>query len=66
MLHHHPHPKEIQNYRNKLLQACGSNICGHEVIWKTGEDNTFHSGEEAGVLSGICTSCHAGDYVPLQ
>ncbi len=29
--HHHPHPKEIQNYRTKWLQACG-----HEVIWKTG------------------------------
>ncbi len=28
----HPHPKEIQNYRTKWLQACGSNICGHEVI----------------------------------
>ncbi len=36
MLHHHPHPKEIQNYRTKWLQACGSNVCGHEVIWKTG------------------------------
>ncbi len=35
-LHHHPHPKEIQNYRTKWLQACGSNVCGHEVIWKTG------------------------------
>ncbi len=35
-LHHHPHPKEIQNYRTKWLQVCGSNICGHEVIWKTG------------------------------
>ncbi len=35
-LHHHPHPKEIQNYRTKWLEACGSNICGHEVIWKTG------------------------------
>ncbi len=36
MLHHHPHPKEIQNYRTKWLQACGSNVCGHETIWKTG------------------------------
>ncbi len=27
--------KEIQNYRTKWLQACGSNVCGHEVIWKT-------------------------------
>ncbi len=35
-LHHHPHPKGIQNYRTKLIQACGSNVCGHEVIWKTG------------------------------
>ncbi len=35
-LHHHPHPKEIQNFWTKWLQACGSNICGHEVIWKTG------------------------------
>ncbi len=35
-LHHHPHPKETQNYRTKWLQACGSNVCGHEVIWKTG------------------------------
>ncbi len=26
----------------------------------------FNSGEEAGVLSGIGTSCHAGDYMPLQ
>ncbi len=26
----------IQNYRTKWIQACGSNICGHEVIWKTG------------------------------
>ncbi len=34
--HHHPHPKETQNYRTKWLQACGSNVCGHEVIWKTG------------------------------
>ncbi len=34
--HHHPHPKEIKNYRTKWLQACGSNVCGHEVIWKTG------------------------------
>ncbi len=24
MLHHHPHPKETQNYRTKWLQACGS------------------------------------------
>ncbi len=31
-LHHHPNPKETQNYRTKWLQACGSNICGHEVI----------------------------------
>ncbi len=36
MLHHHPHPKETQNYRSKWLQACGSNVCGHEGIWKTG------------------------------
>ncbi len=36
MLHHHSHPKEIQNYRTKWLQAGGSNVCGHEVIWKTG------------------------------
>ncbi len=36
-LHHHPHPKEIQNYRTKWLpEACGANICGHEVIRKTG------------------------------
>ncbi len=28
--------KETQNYRTKWLQACGSNVCGHEVIWKTG------------------------------
>ncbi len=35
MLHHHPHPKEIQNCRTKWLQACGSNVCGHEVFWKT-------------------------------
>ncbi len=35
-LHYHPHPKEIQNYRTKLLEACGSNVCGHEVFWKTG------------------------------
>ncbi len=35
-LHHHPHPKETQNYRNNWLQAYGSNVCGHEVIWKTG------------------------------
>ncbi len=34
--HHHPHPKEIQNYSTKWLQACGSNVCDHEVIWKTG------------------------------
>ncbi len=34
-LHHHPYPKEIQNCRTKLLQACGFSICGHEVIWKT-------------------------------
>ncbi len=33
---HVTHPKETQNYRSKWLQACGSNICGHEVIWKTG------------------------------
>ncbi len=24
--HHHPHPKEIQNYSTKWLQACGSNV----------------------------------------
>ncbi len=36
MLHHHPHSKEIQNYRTTWLRACSSNICGHEVIWKTG------------------------------
>ncbi len=35
-LHHHPHPKETQSYRTKWLQACGSNVCGHEVIWKIG------------------------------
>ncbi len=35
-LHHHPHPKEIQNCRTKWLQAYGLSICGHEVIWKTG------------------------------
>ncbi len=34
--HHHPHPKETQNYSTKWLQTCGSNVCGHEVIWKTG------------------------------
>ncbi len=34
-LHHHLHPKETPNYSTKWLQACGSNICGHEVIWKT-------------------------------
>ncbi len=28
----------IHNYSNKWLQACGSNVCGHEVIWKTGAD----------------------------
>ncbi len=28
--------QETQNYRNKWLQAGGSNVCGHEVIWKTG------------------------------
>ncbi len=33
-LHHHPYPKEIQNYRTKWLQPCGFNVCGHEVIWK--------------------------------
>ncbi len=32
---HNSHSKETQNYRNKWLQACGSNVCGHEVIWKT-------------------------------
>ncbi len=36
MLHHHPHPKETQNYRTKWLQTCGSNVCGHEVIWEAG------------------------------
>ncbi len=35
-IHHHPHPKEIQNNRTTWIKACGSNICGHEVIWKTG------------------------------
>ncbi len=25
----------IQNYRTKWIQACGSNVSGHEVIWKT-------------------------------
>ncbi len=35
-VHHHPHPKEIQNYRTKWLQACGCNVCGHEVNKKTG------------------------------
>ncbi len=33
-LHHQPHPKEIQIYRTKWLQACGSNVCGHEVFEK--------------------------------
>ncbi len=35
-LHHHPRSKEIQNYRTKWIQACGSNVCGHEVILKIG------------------------------
>ncbi len=35
-LHRHPHPKEIQNHRTKWLQACGSYVCSHEIIWKTG------------------------------
>ncbi len=35
-LHHHPHSKDIQIYRTKWLKACVSNICVHEVIWKTG------------------------------
>ncbi len=35
-LHHHPHTKDIQNYRTKCLQARGSKVFGHEVIWKTG------------------------------
>ncbi len=30
------HPKETQNDSTKWLQAFGSNVCGHEVIWKTG------------------------------
>ncbi len=34
MLHHHLHPKETQNYRTKWLQAYGSNVRGHKVIWK--------------------------------
>ncbi len=34
-LRHHPHPKETQTYMTKWLQTCGSNVCGHEVIWKT-------------------------------
>ncbi len=28
----------IHNYSNKWLQACGSDVCGHEVIWRTGAD----------------------------
>ncbi len=29
-------PKKSKNYRTTWLQACGSNVCCHEVIWKTG------------------------------
>ncbi len=36
MLHHHPHPKETPNYWTWWLQTCNYNICGNEVIWKTG------------------------------
>ncbi len=35
-VHHHPCFKETQNYRTKWLQTCGSNVCGQEIIWKTG------------------------------
>ncbi len=31
-----PIPKKPKTYHTKWLQACGSNVCGHEVIWKTG------------------------------
>ncbi len=34
--HHHPRSKETQNYWTEWLQTCGSNVCGHEIIWKTG------------------------------
>ncbi len=36
MLHHHPRPKETQHYWTYWLQTRGSNVCGHEIIWKTG------------------------------
>ncbi len=36
MLLRHPRPKETQNYWTSWLQTCGSNVCGHEIIWKTG------------------------------
>ncbi len=31
-----PYSPSQRNYRTKWLQACGSNVCGHEIIWKTG------------------------------
>ncbi len=42
MLHHHPRPKETQNYWTLCLQTCGSNVCGHEIIWKTGFGLSLH------------------------
>ncbi len=36
ILLHHPRPKETQNYWTLWLQTCGSNVCGHEIILKTG------------------------------
>ncbi len=38
-LHHHPPPPppiSKSNSWTEWLQTCGSNICGHEIIWKTG------------------------------
>ncbi len=52
--HHHPHPKETQNYSTKWLQACGSNVCGHEVIWKTGAGPPEGHHWTLAVSSSVC------------
>ncbi len=56
-IHHHPHPKEIKNNRTTRLKACGSNVCGHEVIWKTGAGPPEgHHCTLAG-YSSVCLQC---------